>query len=116
MSRLAPIWEIRLANVRKAREQIAALSDVRPPIVSSAVYETEAVGCEEDAPKFLNAAIEFEYAGDSRDLLRELAEIERLLGRPASHARNASRTIDLDLLYFGQLEIDTRNCSCHIRA
>ena len=97
----------RLANLRNARRDIAALSGVRPPMRSSAIYETEPVGCEKGAGKFLNAAIEFGYAGGARDLLRELAVIEKLLGRPASHARNVSRTIDLDLLYFGDLEIET---------
>ena len=72
----------------------------------SAIYETEPVECEEDAPRFLNAAIEFGYAGDAKELLRELKEIEQSLGRAAPHARNASRLIDLDLLYFGRLEID----------
>ena len=74
---------------------------------SSAIYETEPVGCEKGAAKFLNAAIEFEYAGEPQDLRRELAGIEKRLGRPSSHERNASRPIDLDLLYFGDLEIET---------
>src|SRR6266850_2482037 len=74
---------------------------------SSAIYETEPVGCEKGAARFLNAAIEFGYAGEAQDLLRELAAIEKLLGRSATHARNISRTIDLDLLYFGELEIET---------
>lgn len=97
----------RLAVLRNARKEIAALGSVRPPILASAIYETEPVGCEEGAAKFLNAAIEFEYEGEPQDLRRELAEIEEALGRPASHARNASRPIDLDLLYFGRLEIET---------
>lgn len=97
----------RLANLRNARKDIATLSGVLPPILSSAVYETEPVGCEPGAAKFLNSAIEFEHAGTARELLCELAEIEKLLGRPAAHARNLSRTIDLDLLYFGALEVDT---------
>jgi 2-amino-4-hydroxy-6-hydroxymethyldihydropteridine diphosphokinase len=97
----------RLANLRNARKDIAALTGVLPPMRSSAVYETEPVGCEAGAPKFLNAAIEFEYAGKAPELLRELTAIEKLLGRPASHARNVSRTVDLDLLYFGDLEIET---------
>ena len=96
----------RLANLRKARSKIASLSSVRPPMRASAIYETEPVGCETGAAKFLNAAIEFEYLGEAQDLLRELAAIEKLLGRPATHARNVSRTIDLDLLYFGDLEIE----------
>ena len=97
----------RLANLRNARNGIAALSGVRPPMRASAIYETEPIGCEMGATKFLNAAIEFEYVGEAHNLLREMAAVERLLGRPATHARNASRTIDLDLLYFGDLEIET---------
>jgi 2-amino-4-hydroxy-6-hydroxymethyldihydropteridine diphosphokinase len=97
----------RLANLRNARKDIAALSGVLPPMRSSAVYETEPIGCEKGAGKFLNAALEFGYAGEAQDLLRALAAIEKLLGRPATHARNVSRTIDLDLLYFGEMEIET---------
>lgn len=97
----------RLANLRNARKEIAGLRGVLPPLRASAVYETEPVGCEKGAAKFLNAAIEFGYAGEARDLLHELAAIEKRLGRPATHARNTSRTIDLDLLYFGELEIET---------
>ncbi|MEY2489174.1 MAG: 2-amino-4-hydroxy-6-hydroxymethyldihydropteridine diphosphokinase [Verrucomicrobiota bacterium] len=97
----------RLANLRNARKDIAALSGVLPPMRSSAIYETEPVGCERGAAKFFNAAIEFGYAGEAQDLLSALAAIEKLLGRSASHARNVSRTIDLDLLYFGELEIET---------
>jgi 2-amino-4-hydroxy-6-hydroxymethyldihydropteridine diphosphokinase len=96
----------RLANLRNARRDIAALGGVLPPMNSSAVYETEPVGCEPGAPKFLNAAIDFEYSGEAGDLMRALATIERLLGRSANHARNVSRTLDLDLLYFGELEIE----------
>jgi 2-amino-4-hydroxy-6-hydroxymethyldihydropteridine diphosphokinase len=97
----------RLANLRNARKDIAALSGVLPPMRSSAVYETEPVGCERGAAKFFNAAIEFGYSGEPEELLRALAVIERMLGRSAAHARNVSRSIDLDLLYFGELVIET---------
>lgn len=97
----------RLANLRNARKDIAALSGALPPMRSSAIYETEPVGCEKGAGKFLNAAIEFGYAGEALELLRQLAAIEKLWGRPGAHPKNVSRTIDLDLLYFGDLEIET---------
>ena len=97
----------RLANLRAARTAIETLGDVHPPLLASAVYETEPVGCEADAAKFLNAVIEIDYAGEARDLLCELVKIETRLGRAAFHARNASRTLDLDLLYFGVTEIET---------
>src|SRR5438067_4115670 len=97
----------RLANLRNARRDIAALRGVLPPMRSSAIYETEPIGCEKGAARFLNAAIEFGYAGEAQELLHSLVAIEKLLGRPVTHARNVSRTIDLDLLYFGELEIES---------
>src|SRR2546423_1885774 len=97
----------RVANLRNARKDIAALNGVLPPIRSSAIYETDPVGCEKGAGKFLNAVIEFGYSGEPGVLLGALAAIEKILGRPASHARNISRTVDLDLLYFGELVIET---------
>ena len=56
----------RLENLRAARKAIFDLANVKPPILSSAVYETEPVGCEPGAGKFLNAVVEFEYEGDPR--------------------------------------------------
>jgi 2-amino-4-hydroxy-6-hydroxymethyldihydropteridine diphosphokinase len=95
----------RLANLRNARKDISILPGVLPPVRSSAIYETDPVSCEKGAAKFLNAVIEFGYSGTPAGLLRELAAIERMRGRPAAHARNISRTLDLDLLYFGELVI-----------
>lgn len=97
----------RLANLRNARKDIAALRGALPPMRSSALYETEPVGCEKGAGKFLNAAIEFGYGGEALELLRQLAAIEKSWGRPGVHPKNVSRTIDLDLLYFGDREIET---------
>ncbi|MDQ6656026.1 MAG: 2-amino-4-hydroxy-6-hydroxymethyldihydropteridine diphosphokinase [Verrucomicrobiota bacterium] len=95
----------RLANLRAAREQITALSSLQLPIFSSAVYETEPIACEPHAPQFLNAVVEIGYAASARELLAALRQIEAALGRPAAHARNTSRTLDLDLLYFDDLRI-----------
>ena len=92
----------RLENLRAARKAIFDLSKVKPPILSSAVYETEPVGCEPGAGKFLNAVIEFEYAGDALCLLEQLIQIEEALGRRRHHPRNVSRIIDVDLLYCGE--------------
>jgi 2-amino-4-hydroxy-6-hydroxymethyldihydropteridine diphosphokinase len=97
----------RLANLRNARKEIAAMSRTLPPLHCSAIYETDPVDCEKGAAKFFNAAIEFGYAGPPEELRRELASIERILGRPAGHERNVSRPIDLDLLYFGDAVMET---------
>ena len=97
----------RLANLLAARKAIIDLAGVEPPILSSAIYETEPMDCEPGAKKFLNAVLEFDYEGDPVNLLKNLMEIERVLGRPPGYAHNVSRQIDIDLLYLGQMKIDT---------
>ena len=96
----------RLENLRAARKAIFDLANVKPPILSSAVYETEPVGCEPGAGKFLNAVVEFEYEGDPAHLLGQLIQIEEALGRKRGHPQNVSRTIDIDLLYCGDKQVN----------
>jgi 2-amino-4-hydroxy-6-hydroxymethyldihydropteridine diphosphokinase len=96
----------RLLCLTTARDRIFAIPEVSPPLLSSSLYETEPVDCEPGAKKFLNAVVEVGYAGSSRQLLEELKRIEVALGRPIEHARNRSRTIDLDLLYHGVRTMD----------
>jgi 2-amino-4-hydroxy-6-hydroxymethyldihydropteridine diphosphokinase len=96
----------RLANLHAARIAILGLASVKAPVLSSAIYETEPVDCEPGAAKFLNAAVEFEYAGDPAHLLEQLIQIEEILGRERNHPHNVSRTIDIDLLYCGDRRIN----------
>jgi 2-amino-4-hydroxy-6-hydroxymethyldihydropteridine diphosphokinase len=96
----------RLETLGAARKAILDLANVKAPIVSSAVYETEPVGCEPGAGKFLNAVVEFEYRYEPARLLEQLIEIEEALGRKRDHRPNVSRTIDIDLLYCGDQRID----------
>jgi len=96
----------RLETLRAARKAILDLANVKAPILSSAVYETEPVGCEPGAGKFLNAVVEFEYRDEPARLLEQLIETEGALGRKRDHPPNVSRTIDIDLLYCGDQRID----------
>jgi 2-amino-4-hydroxy-6-hydroxymethyldihydropteridine diphosphokinase len=98
----------RLENLRTARKAIVDLANVRPPILSSAVYETEPIGCEPGAGKFLNAIVEFEYEDDPARLLEQLIQIEEALGRKRDHPPNVSRIIDVDLLYCGEQRINDK--------
>ncbi len=97
----------RLVNLRAARTRLESLPKIQPPFLASAVYETEPVDCAADAGKFLNAFLEVGYFGEPPELLGHLREIEVSLGRPPRHARNAARTLDLDLLYFGDVVLET---------
>jgi 2-amino-4-hydroxy-6-hydroxymethyldihydropteridine diphosphokinase len=96
----------RLGNLRAARKAIFDLANVCPGTLSSAIYETKPVGCEPGAGKFLNAAIEFEYEGNPSRLLELVNQIEVTLGRNRAHPKNISRTIDIDLLYYGDQRIN----------
>ena len=98
----------RLDNLRAARQEISDLTVIQPPVLSSAIYETDPVDCEPEAPKFLNAVVEFGYNGDPLQLLKKLKSAEDALGRPLEHARNVSRKIDIDLLYIGDTKINDR--------
>src|SRR5947207_3923844 len=94
----------RLGNLQMARDRIRTLDGVTFPTVQSAVYETSPVDCEAGAQKFYNAVIEIGFEKSADELFEALQEIERALGREPNHRRNVSRTIDLDLLYFGSEE------------
>jgi 2-amino-4-hydroxy-6-hydroxymethyldihydropteridine diphosphokinase len=98
----------RLGNLRAARKAILGLSNVKAPILSSAIYETEPIDCEPGAAKFLNAVVEFDYKGDPATLLEQLGRIEEALGRTRNHPENVSRTIDIDLLYCGDRNVEDK--------
>jgi 2-amino-4-hydroxy-6-hydroxymethyldihydropteridine diphosphokinase len=96
----------RLANLGAARQAIVDLGNVKPPVLSSPIYETEPVDCEPGAEKFLNAVLEIEYDGDPSELLEQLVRVEESLGRKRDHAKNVSRKIDIDLLYADDLSVE----------
>ena len=93
----------RLANCRRARELLLDVAGVRGPVRTSRLYETEPIGCEPGAARFLNGVIEVEYGGEAQTLLAALQAIEVKMGRSSRHPRNAPRSIDLDILFAGDL-------------
>lgn len=96
----------RLKTLQDARDRIRTIVGVQPPIAQSAIYQTTPVNCEVKAGDFYNAAIEVGFQNSADLLLEALREIEISLGRAREHRRNVSRTIDLDLLYFGELQLE----------
>ena len=73
----------------------------------SLLYETEPVkdGANPGAGWLLNGVVQLETAITPESLLSMLSEIERSLGRDDDN-RSGPRTIDLDLLFYGQRVID----------
>jgi 2-amino-4-hydroxy-6-hydroxymethyldihydropteridine diphosphokinase len=73
----------------------------------SSLIETEPWGRREQ-PMFLNAVAEIETPLAPRQLLVHLLDVERSLGRERIGPRWGPRTIDLDLLLYGDETIDER--------
>jgi len=94
----------RAAMLRAAVEQLAAEPGIEIVAVSP-VHETEPVGYTAQ-PRFLNAAAAVDTELPPRDVLDRLLGIERRLGRTRDGPRFGPRTIDLDLLLYGDELID----------
>ena len=60
-----------------------------------------------DQPRFLNAAAELETTLSPRELLDRMLAVELALGRERTGPRFGPRTVDLDLLLYGDETIDT---------
>ena len=90
--------------LRAALARLNAAPGVTVTAVSS-FRETEPVGVEEQ-PLFINAAAALETELRPRDLLELLLSIERALGRTRTGPRFGPRTIDLDLLLYGDFRVD----------
>jgi 2-amino-4-hydroxy-6-hydroxymethyldihydropteridine diphosphokinase len=95
----------REGTLRRAVELLAAEPGIEVVAVSS-LRETEPVGYL-DQPAFLNGACAVETDLSARDLLDRLLAIERALGRErGTGPRWGPRTIDLDLLLYGQETVE----------
>ena len=93
----------REAQIRMALDDLARLPVTRL-IRASSLYDSEPVG-DVDQPNFLNAVAELETELTARQLLWNLLLIERRLGRQRIQ-RWGPRTIDLDLLLYGDETLD----------
>ena len=78
-------------------------------VAKSRLYESEPWGFKSEH-WFLNQVVKIETALSPDDLMKELLEIEKELGRDRSvpHEGYVSRPMDLDILYFGNEIIDTQ--------
>jgi 2-amino-4-hydroxy-6-hydroxymethyldihydropteridine diphosphokinase len=95
-----------LAN---AVADLAATEGVRV-LVASSVIDSIALtesGFDETEPAYLNQVVVIESAWPATHLLDKLHEIEARHGRLRDHVRWAPRTLDLDIITFGDLTLDT---------
>jgi 2-amino-4-hydroxy-6-hydroxymethyldihydropteridine diphosphokinase len=94
----------REANLR------AAIDSLRGHGVSveaaSSTYETEPVGEILDQPDFLNAAIRIRTGLEPEELLDVCKVVEAEAGRMFGGPRHGPRTLDVDLLLLGEVELE----------
>jgi 2-amino-4-hydroxy-6-hydroxymethyldihydropteridine diphosphokinase len=90
--------------LRRAVELLDAEREIDVLAVSS-VRETEPVDFV-DQPRFLNAAAKVETGLSAQGLLQRLLSVEQALGRRRDGPRFGPRTIDLDLLLYGDDIVD----------
>jgi 2-amino-4-hydroxy-6-hydroxymethyldihydropteridine diphosphokinase len=92
-----------LATVRAAFDALDALAESRC-VARSSLYRSAPV--DGDGPDYINAVAELRTRQPPIDLLHSLQAIEQRFGRERPY-RNAPRTLDLDLLLYGQRRIDS---------
>ena len=101
------------ANLGDCRASIeAALDELRRNprirvVAVSGLITTDPMGGPPGQPKYLNGAAQIETDLEPSALLAELKRIERLLGRAAAGPRWGPRPIDLDILLYDDLVLDT---------
>lgn len=97
----------RRQNIRIALQKIRQLKETKI-IKISKIIETKPVGGPKNQGDFLNAALKIETSLAPLSLIKKLKNIERLLGRTKG-MRFAPRTIDLDILFYGNMIIKNNN-------
>jgi 2-amino-4-hydroxy-6-hydroxymethyldihydropteridine diphosphokinase len=88
-------------NLHLAMAEIGKCFDV---VAVSPVYRNAAVGFAGD--EFLNLVVEVETGLSARDVCRELDEIHDLAGRRRGGEAFVARTLDIDLLLYGDAVIN----------
>lgn len=96
----------RRENIKLAIKKISALRNTRV-LKESGIMESSPAGGPAGQPRFLNAALKIDTKLSALALLKELKEIESLMGRKKA-ARFGPRVIDLDILLYGDKAKDSK--------
>ena len=86
---------------RNIRSALAVLKDLFGELKVSDIYETEAVGF--DGPPFYNLAVRFYSDKALSEIAKILKQVEIQHGRSTQSAKFSGRTLDLDILLYGEL-------------
>jgi len=90
------------SNIDRERSIQSAISELRQRfgcLILSSVYDTQAVGF--DGDDFYNLIVAFESSESPRNIKHALNDIEEKCGRTPEQKQFSSRTLDLDLILYG---------------
>ena len=92
-----------VASLRQALNDLAALAGVTLVKQSSLYRTAPQASC---GPDYVNAVVEIATSLTAPELLLKLQALEQAAGRERAY-RNAPRTLDLDILTYGDAHIDS---------
>lgn len=94
----------RAANLRRGLEMLMArLPESARLTAQAGWYETEPVDCAPGTQAFLNSVVEIEADLSPAMMHAHLQAVEQAMGRPVVREKNTPRTLDLDVLYAGNM-------------
>jgi 2-amino-4-hydroxy-6-hydroxymethyldihydropteridine diphosphokinase len=98
------------SNVGDRRLHLQRAVDALPTdgvrvLAASSVYDTDPVGEVLEQASFLNACLRVETELEPLELLDAVKHLERELGREQGEIRHGPRSIDIDILLLGALEL-----------
>ena len=98
------------SNVGERRAQLQAAVDALPHaaitvLASSSTYDTDPVGELLDQPSFLNACVRVDTELQPLQLLDAVKALEPELGRHEHGVRHGPRSIDIDVLLLGDMQL-----------
>jgi len=92
----------RIRNLEGALQRFVSIGVLK---AVSSTYETKPWGVDEYQPRYLNQVAVVQTTLDPLEIVTELLAIEYAMGR-VREEKNASRTLDLDLLLHGQTVLE----------
>lgn len=96
----------RLENLRCGVRRLLELLPSAKWLAAGPLFETVPIDCALGTQAFLNSVILLECELSPHELRDITAEVEQWMGRPSVREKNAPRTLDLDLLFCGDRQID----------
>ncbi|MFW2439034.1 MAG: 2-amino-4-hydroxy-6-hydroxymethyldihydropteridine diphosphokinase [Arenicellales bacterium] len=96
-----------MAILASTRNEINAAQGFRLKRTSP-LYRTNPVDVPDSQDDFINAVFEIETTRDAESVLLELKDIENRHGRSRGEIKNLARTLDLDLLLFGDKRMKSK--------